>query len=212
MRIPNVNVDFEGIKVACVGDSLTYGTTLLNRKVESYPARLAKLLGKDYDVLNLGLPGYALNRQSSKCIFCSPVFNVLEKYSPKYVVALIGTNDARLKNYTSDKDFENYYRAFLTDLSQLSSSPQIIAMTSPMSYTDTSVCEFDFSHEILERLVKIQRSILDEYNIPYIDLYSSTQGKTSLFSDDMLHFSSKGAKFLAFKIHSVLTKFENSQN
>ncbi|MDE6605168.1 MAG: hypothetical protein K2K85_04005 [Clostridia bacterium] len=208
MRIPYVNVNFEGIKVACVGDSLTYGTTLLNRKVESYPARLAKLLGKGFDVVNLGFAGYALNRHSAKCYLNLPALNLLEQYSPDYVIMLLGTNDARQKNFTSEEDFSNAYRSIINSINNLKSKPQIIAMTSPMAYVDANSREFDFSLENLSKIVKIQRALLSEYQIPYIDLYNITQGKTSLYSEDMLHFNSKGAKFLAFKTYTAVKEFE----
>ncbi|MCX4361903.1 MAG: GDSL-type esterase/lipase family protein [Clostridia bacterium] len=211
MRIPDVNVNFEGIKVACVGDSLTYGTTLLNRKVESYPARLAKMLGKDYNVLNLGFAGYAVNRQSSKSYLNLPYSKILEQYAPKYVVILLGTNDARSKNFTTENDFAYAYKSLFNSINNLSCKPQIIALTSPMAYVNNEVCEFDFSHDNLEKIIKLQRAILDEYKIPYIDLHNITQGKTSLYSDDMLHFNSKGAKFLAFKVFSAISDFEKKQ-
>ncbi|MDE5756936.1 MAG: hypothetical protein K2I23_07590 [Clostridia bacterium] len=211
MRIPYVNVNFGGIKVACVGDSLTYGTTLLNRKVESYPARLAKLLGKDFDVLNLGFAGYALNRHSAKCYLNLPVLDLLEQYSPNYVIMLLGTNDARQKNFTTEVDFVNAYKTILNNLINIKSKPQIIAMTSPMAFVDTNKAEYDFSHENLTKIVQIQRSVLSEYKIPYIDLYNITQGKTSLYSDDMLHFNSKGAKFLAFKTFTAIKELESKE-
>ena len=212
MRIPNVNVNFEGIKVACVGDSLTYGTTLLNRKVESYPARLGKLLGKDFDVLNLGFAGYAVNRRSAKCYLNLPALNLLKEYSPDYVILLLGTNDARKKNFTSEVDFSNGYKTIITAINNLEKKPTIIAMTSPMAYCDTNQCEFDFSHENLKKIVQIQRAILSENQIPYVDLYNITQDKTALYSDDMLHFNSKGAKFLAFKSYTSIKEFEDKKN
>ena len=212
MRIPYVNSNFEGIKVACVGDSLTYGTTLLNRKIESYPARLAKLLGKNYDVLNLGFAGYALNRHSAKCYLNLPALSLLDQYSPDNVIMLLGTNDARQKNFTTEVDFTNAYRALLNSINNLKSKPQLIAMTSPMAFTDTNLSNFDFSHENLSKIVKIQRAILSEYQIPYIDLYNITQEKTSLYSEDMLHFNSKGAKYLAFKTYTAIMEFENRKD
>ena len=41
------------IKVACVGNSITYGTGLSDRATQSYPVKLQKLLGERYEVENL---------------------------------------------------------------------------------------------------------------------------------------------------------------
>ena len=40
------------IKVACVGNSVTYGYTLLEREKNCYPAQLARMLGDGYEVAN----------------------------------------------------------------------------------------------------------------------------------------------------------------
>ena len=43
------------IKVACVGNSITYGSRVENREQNSYPAQLQKLLGDEYEVKNFGV-------------------------------------------------------------------------------------------------------------------------------------------------------------
>ena len=48
------------IKVACVGNSITYGTGLSDRATQSYPVQLQKLLGERYEVENFGKPGATL--------------------------------------------------------------------------------------------------------------------------------------------------------
>ena len=42
------------IKVACIGDSITYGSAMTNRIAECYPAQLQKMLGDRYEVRNFG--------------------------------------------------------------------------------------------------------------------------------------------------------------
>ena len=43
------------IKVACVGNSITYGSRVENREQNSYPAQLQRLLGEEYEVVNFGV-------------------------------------------------------------------------------------------------------------------------------------------------------------
>jgi hypothetical protein len=54
---------FEGekkvVKVACVGDSITYGATSTNDQ-QNYPNYLQEMLGLDYHVLNAGISGYSI--------------------------------------------------------------------------------------------------------------------------------------------------------
>ena len=42
------------IRVACIGDSITWGFTLLNPWRQSYPALLQEKLGPEYAVRNFG--------------------------------------------------------------------------------------------------------------------------------------------------------------
>ena len=50
-----------GVRVACVGDSITYGIGLADRERESYPAQLQKRLDEEftgkYEVRNFGNSG-----------------------------------------------------------------------------------------------------------------------------------------------------------
>ena len=48
------------IKVACAGNSITFGYTLQNRETESYPAQLQQMLGDKYTVGNFGKSGATL--------------------------------------------------------------------------------------------------------------------------------------------------------
>lgn len=45
------------IRVACIGNSITYGAGLQNPFRDSYPGVLEQLLGTGYDVRNFGISG-----------------------------------------------------------------------------------------------------------------------------------------------------------
>lgn len=48
------------IKVACVGNSVTWGMTIIDREKNCYPAQLQKMLGNKYEVRNFGHSGTTL--------------------------------------------------------------------------------------------------------------------------------------------------------
>ena len=48
------------IKVACVGNSVTYGYGIKNRETNCYPAQLQQMLGDAYEVENFGHSGATL--------------------------------------------------------------------------------------------------------------------------------------------------------
>src|SRR6266567_8819016 len=50
--------DYQGtIRVACVGDSITFGAEVENRETNCYPVVLSKLLGHRFEVRNFGVSG-----------------------------------------------------------------------------------------------------------------------------------------------------------
>ena len=48
------NLQASVVKVACVGNSITYGAGISNRDRDSYPAVLGQMLGEGYEVRNYG--------------------------------------------------------------------------------------------------------------------------------------------------------------
>lgn len=76
--------------VLCVGDSFTFGSGATSPE-RSYPRQLARLLaahdGTAPDVVNAGWPG----RSSAEVLAALP--HLLEQYSPRTVVVLVGLND-----------------------------------------------------------------------------------------------------------------------
>ena len=56
----------EIIRVACVGNSVTYGLGISNREQYAYPVQLQQLLGDNYEVGNFGHSGATLLRIGHK--------------------------------------------------------------------------------------------------------------------------------------------------
>ena len=54
------------LKVACVGNSVTYGYLLPDREKNAYPARLQALLGDKAEVANFGHSGATLLRKGHR--------------------------------------------------------------------------------------------------------------------------------------------------
>jgi len=93
------------IRVACIGDSITWGQAMTNRVVECYPAQLQRLLGDRYEVRNFG--------DSGSCCYSHPPkakgkewvphpwrygrqSEAAYAYDPDIVVSNLGINDTGL--------------------------------------------------------------------------------------------------------------------
>jgi len=87
------------VRVACIGDSITYGTAMTNRVAECYPAVLQRLLGSGYEVRNFGDPGagvYEHTRWGDR----PRAWRLRDEYAkalafrPDIIVSNLGINDA----------------------------------------------------------------------------------------------------------------------
>ena len=101
------------IRVACVGDSITYGQGLRDRTARSYPAVLQGLLGARYEVRNFGVSGTTALRQGAYPYESTAEFHAALDFQPDVVVLMLGTNDSHLGNRRARGRFE-------ADLAELS--------------------------------------------------------------------------------------------
>ena len=63
------------VRVACIGDSITYGYGLEDRDKDSYPSQLQGLLGERWLVGNFGKNGATLLRHGHRPYVAQPEFS-----------------------------------------------------------------------------------------------------------------------------------------
>lgn len=97
------------IRVACVGNSITYGTGTDAPASMSWPAQMQRMLGPDYHIANFGRPGATLLRHGHNPYVLSPEFRRALDYRPDVVVMHLGVND------TDPRDWPEYGDEFVSD-------------------------------------------------------------------------------------------------
>jgi lysophospholipase L1-like esterase len=80
-------------RVACLGDSITFGAGAGHPESESYPARLAGLLGDGFEVRNFGAGGTTLMVDGDKPYWRRDEFRAAREFRPDIVVLMFGAND-----------------------------------------------------------------------------------------------------------------------
>src|SRR6516164_7032395 len=83
------------VKVACIGDSITYGSGLSDRQNECYPAVLGLLLGDDYEVRNYGVSGATMLKSGDHPYWDTSAFSESSNWQPDIVIIMLGTNDSK---------------------------------------------------------------------------------------------------------------------
>ena len=80
-------------KVACVGNSITYGYTLPERETQAYPARLQQMLGDAYQVGNFGKSGATLLNRGHRPYMQQEEYRKAMAFAGDIVVIHLGIND-----------------------------------------------------------------------------------------------------------------------
>jgi acyl-CoA thioesterase-1 len=205
------------IKVACVGDSITYGARLDDRDKDSYPARLQVLLGDRYLVENFGESSLTLIRKG-----IPTAWNVLPKIkesNPDIVIISLGTNDTCGFGTCGDRkcweykdEFESDYLDLIDELSALPSKPKIfIAAPTPM-VLETPDLDWDRIEGLtvrkprLQELIGIIKKIAAEKDVHFIDLNEPLDHRPELFTvSDGVHPNKGGYAAIAALVAKQLT-------
>ncbi|MDE6039482.1 MAG: hypothetical protein K2F75_05805, partial [Paramuribaculum sp.] len=86
-------------RVACVGNSITFGYGLSDPAAESYPSRLQEMLGPDFIVGNFGHSGATLLRRGHRPYNELPEYRAALDFRPDVAVIHLGVNDTDPRDY-----------------------------------------------------------------------------------------------------------------
>lgn len=79
LLLPVTTFAKDKIKVACVGNSVTYGAGIENRESDCYPAQQQRMLGENYEVVNFGKSGATLLKKGHRS------YNEQDEYKTGYL-------------------------------------------------------------------------------------------------------------------------------
>ena len=123
------------VKVACIGDSITYGAAIEDRVNYSYPSQLQVMLGDDYEVGNFGRNGATLIKRSFRPYFDQDVFPKAMDFAGDIYVIHLGVNDTDPRSWPNYRDdFVGDYLALIDSCKQANPKARIIiALLSPLA-------------------------------------------------------------------------------
>jgi len=189
------------IKVACIGDSITFGAGLENWRKDSYPAVLGRLLGNGYEVKNFGVNGRTALRKSRSAYWNMKQFRKAIVYKPDIVIIKFGTNDSKPVNWRYKDEFEKDYGDFVDAFLNLSSHPKVyVCQPVPVFSDKYTVSDSVIANEIIPIIEKVGKV----RQIKVIELYKTFSGKEKLFHDG-LHLNEEGCVFMAKEIYKAMT-------
>ncbi len=191
----------EVIRVACVGNSITYGSGIQDREHRSYPAQLGKMLGEGYDVRNFGVSGATMLKKGDKPYWKQEVFQQALNFRPHIVIIQLGTNDSKPQNWQYRDEYKKDYLDMVDRFLIQEPQPKIfLCLPVPAFEVRWGICPEDLEEEV----IPIVKEVAAQRNLPIIDLFTPFKGKEELFPDK-IHPNAEGAKLMAEVIYQMIT-------
>ncbi len=198
------------IKVACVGDSITYGHGVAPWHSNNYPAVLQTLLGENYNVQNFGVSGTTAQKTGDQPYIETDVYKQSVEYNADILIFMLGSNDSKPENWKGDEAFKEQYISLLDTYITEDNSPKIyLGNPAKAFYEDenqtSGLTSYDIQGDVVERIGGIVKEIAAERGYKYIDIYELTKEHPELFVSDLVHPNANGAKEIAEEVCEFVT-------
>jgi len=194
------------IRVACVGDSITFGSGLANRDIDSYPAQLQKMLGKKFEVKNFGVENATMMPDSPSPYFKTSQFEEVKRFLPDVVLINMGTYDSRANTWSQNWKFGSSYHDMIRQFRSLSSKP-VIWLLKPVPAFITE--EKGINASVIEdEILLLIDGIAAKDGAPVIDLFAPFLDRPGFFPD-RIHPNAEGAGEIAKIIAPLLRKYRD---
>lgn len=181
------------VRIACVGDSITFGSGIRNPKRNSYPAQLGQRLGQGYRVRNFGVGGTTLLKQGDFPYWQQKAYQQTLAFNPDIVVIKLGTNDSKPQNWRYGDAFLETYEALVEQFQTLDSQPQVWVCTPVPAYSQLAGIE---AAVIVKEVIPQVKQVAELTGAGLIDLYGALSDRPELFPDGV-HPNTEGAALIA---------------
>lgn len=194
------------IRVACIGNSITFGHGL--KREETYPVQLQQILGTDWAVQNFGVSGRTLLSHGDLPYIKEKAYTDAKAFAPDVVIIKLGTNDAKPQNWKYKNEFIADYTALITELESLPSKP-IVMICLPVPAYGTN---FRINDTVVNKEVTVLvKAVAKNNKVALIDLYKALSGHAEWFPDK-IHPTKEGAGEIAKVISTKLIKKKKKIN
>ncbi|MGL4852086.1 MAG: GDSL-type esterase/lipase family protein [Phocaeicola sp.] len=192
------------VKIACVGNSITFGSGIKNRDQNSYPSQLQGYLGSNYEVINFGVGGTTANSKADSPYINTPAYKNSLDFQPDIVLIKLGTNDSKGWNMPFFDHFKADYQAIIDSYKEVNPRVRILLITPLRCYLESS--EGIYSPRIREKFVPVIEQLAYENKLEVVDGHAlfGSQFQWELMPDK-LHPSSLGASIMAMNFDRILT-------
>lgn len=191
----------DAVRVACIGNSITFGAGIKNRSRDSYPSVLARMLGDSCWVKNFGVSARTMLNKGDHPYMNEPAYKNALAFNPNIVVIKLGTNDSKSFNWKYKADFMKDAQNMINAFKGLPSQPKIYLCYPSKAYlTGDGINDDIISKEIIPMIKKLAK----KNDLSVIDLHTAMDGMPELFPD-RIHPNEKGAQVMAKAVYQSIS-------
>ena len=192
------------IKVACVGNSVTWGMTITDREKNCYPAQLQKMLGDKYEVRNFGHSGTTLLQHGHRPYVDQQEYQDALNFKADLVIIHLGLNDTDPRNWPEySEEFNADYIRLIDSFRQANPKAKIwICLMTPIF--DRHPRFESGTRDWHAQIQKHIRQVATATRVPLIDLNTPLYSRPDLLAD-AIHPNAEGAKIIAETVFEALT-------
>lgn len=185
-------------RIACVGNSITYGV-FMEHPADTYPGRLQEKLGPAFEVRNFGVPGASVQFTKDKTYLKTDVFADLERFRPEILILKLGTNDARPDQWSTDAFFYADYIRLVREMKRIGTT---VYLCDPIPPFGEKWKERD--RVLTKHLIPLIRRVAREEKLPVVDLYHAYKREPDYYFPDGIHPTGKGYERIAASLYRVI--------
>lgn len=181
------------IKIVCVGNSITEGFGNSCQE-KAWPGQLNRLLGSQYNVLNCGVSGTTMFKNSDAPYWKTNRFEQALAAKPQILIIALGTNDADPWRWNKLKrEFETDYLDMVAQFHKDGENPIIYVCLAPPLFGEVKKAQNDM---VEKELIPAVKQIADKIGATIIDFHSPLLNASQGFPDNV-HPDDKGAELMA---------------
>lgn len=200
------------VRLACVGDSITWGYGIHDRAHHSYPVQLAALLGTNWEVRNFGVNATTLLHQGNLPYVKQKAYPRALAFKADVVVIDFGANDSKhpnddsldarhaVNNWQYKTNFVRDYKEMIAAFRRANPRAKIfICLPTPDYPGRWGISGKTIHDEMIPMIWRVAR----ETDVTVIDLYTALSGHKDLFPDTV-HPNAVGAGLLAKAVYRAV--------
>ena len=169
----------EKLKLACMGDSITYGFGLINSD-NSYPGLLAKNLPSDWEIRNFGVNGACALSGKDDSYDKTGMVEKINQWDPEIVLFMLGSNDSKVENWV---DSLTYLTACKNLIEKIEGYRRVVIIMLP---PPAGINFFGIRNEVIQKeIYPALRELAGEKGYPVIDFTEKMKGSPYLFLDNV---------------------------